>query len=81
MCVSVFVCHCGKPPLPVDWRLLVKGRFAYIDIPLEISGFLLFRLIFGFQSYFEFLLTSLLCIMGEIEGGGSVAVAVGISDR
>ena len=25
--------------------------------------------------------TSLLCIMGELAGGGSVAVAVGVSDR
>ena len=32
-------------------------------------------------SGFGVFLTSLLCIMGELAGGGSVAVAVGVSDR
>ena len=40
-------------------------------------------LIFSFEFFFGSgsLLTRLLCILGELAGGGSVAVAVGFSDR
>ena len=41
-------------------------------------------MIFGVLKLFRVLVslrTSLLCIMGELAGGGSVAVAVGVSDR
>ena len=39
--------------------------------------FLRSELFWGFGSF----CTSLLCIVGELAGGGSVAVAVGVTDR
>ena len=36
---------------------------------------------FEFVWVFWSLQTNLLCIVGELAGGGSVAVAVGVSDR
>ena len=42
-------------------------------------------ILFGYKEeqniFLPSLQTSLLCIMGELPGGGSVAVAVGVSDR
>ena len=68
------MCVCAVPEnlLTVDWRLLVKKRIAYMGIPLGVPGFCCFL--------FLYLKTSLLCIMGELAGGGSAAVAVGVSD-
>ena len=62
---------------------LVKEHISNIGIPLYILVFvvsIIFRLLifFGFLFLFQ---TSLLCIMGELAGGGSVAVAFGVSDR
>ena len=64
----------------MDWRLLVKGHIAYIGIPLDFFVFLLFQrfLSFGKTFFFWSLGTILLCIMGELAWGGSVAVAVGV---
>ena len=58
-------------------------RFAHIGIPLEAFGFLQFWrfLRFGIFQVLVSLWTLLLCITGELAGQGSVAVAVGISDR
>ena len=50
--------------------LLVKERIANIGIPLDI-----------FAVSIIFCITSLLGIMRELAGGGSLAVAVGVSDR
>ena len=69
MCVC---CVIVENPLPGHWTLPVK------DINLwTFLGFLHLDISSGFGS----LRTSLLCIVGEIAGGGSVAVAVGIGDR
>ena len=57
----------------MNWRLLVKERMANIGITLDVLNF--------FLCVFGCLQTSLLCIMGELAGGGSVAMAVGVSDR
>ena len=51
----------------MDWRLSVKEHIANIGIHLEIFVISLFA-------------NQLMCIMGELAGGGSVAVAVAISD-
>ena len=83
VCLSVPL---RKTHFPVDWRLLVKERIAYIGMPKHNFSFFfphfqdVWRLelfIFIFQS----LRTSLRCIMGDLAGVGSVLVAVGISDR
>ena len=47
----------------MDWRLLVKERIANISIPLDIFGVLPTFL-------------GLMCIVGELSGGESVAVAL-----
>ena len=39
-CLSV---HVWKPRFPVDLRLLVKERIAYIGIPLDVIGFWLIQ--------------------------------------
>ena len=71
-----------KTRFPVYRRLLVEERIANIGIPLDVFVFFVVSMIFcilknflGFGS----LQTSLLCKLGELAGGGSVAVAVGIS--
>ena len=76
--------HSWKLRFPVDWRLLVEERIAYIGILLDVllffgrfDNFLRSDLIRVLGS----LWTSLLCIVAELTGGGSVAVAVGVSDR
>ena len=74
-CVSVYFCVLfQKPRFPVEWILLVEERIANIGIPLDIFGFLQ---------------TSLICIMGELAGGGlwglhwgrTVAVGLVTGDR
>ena len=40
--VCLFHMPLRKTRFLVDWRLLVKGRIAYIGIPLDVFGFLLF---------------------------------------
>ena len=50
------MCVCLPVPLqkthfPVDWRLLVEEQIAYIGIPLDVFGFLLFRFFFGFRIF------------------------------
>ena len=66
----------------IDWRQMVEECIANIGIPLDF-----FLAVLPFQWFFAFLVfwgfgslqTSLLCIVGDLAGGGSVAVAVGIS--
>ena len=67
----------------VDWRLLVEERIANIGISQDIFGFLRFNFFLRLDIFWAFwsLQTSLLCIMVEVAGGGSVAVAIGVSDR
>ena len=80
-----YKCHFlnGFSHSAVDLRLLVKEHIANIGIPLDFFlGFAL-SMIFCDLIFFGFLglSTSLLCIMGELVGGVSVAVDVGVSDR
>ena len=65
----------------MDWRLLVKEHIANIEIPLYLFLFVVLP-IFAFRIFWicECLLTSILCIMVELAGGGSVPVPVGVSD-
>ena len=72
-----------KPRFQLDRRLLVEERIANIGMPLDFFGFLLFQLFFVFYFFgvFGSLQAKLLCIMGELVGAGSVAVAVCVSDR
>ena len=73
-----------KTRFPVDWRLLVEECIANSGIPLDIFRSFLFQWLFSFcifLCFFGSLRTSLLCISGELEGGGSAAVAVVVSDR
>ena len=77
-----------KPRFQVDWILLVKECIANIGIPLDIFKFLAFQCFFCVWTFFWVLgslRTSLLCMMEELAGGGSVAgavaVAVAVSDR
>ena len=85
MCVFVLL---RKKRFPVDWRLLVKECIANIGIPLDPWTFIFcrFDVFFAFDffsSVLGSLQTGLLCILGELQGGGYVAVAVTvcISDR
>ena len=55
--------------------LILVHLYMFIFWVLVISGILKESWVFGY------LRTSLLCIVGELAGGGSVAVAVGVSDR
>ena len=70
-------------PKGVSLRLLVTECIANIGIPLEIFGFWQFQWFFMFKIVWVLwsLQTSLLCIVGVLERGGSVSVAVGVSDR
>ena len=65
----------------MDWSLLVDEHIANIGIALEVFFILIIILCFEYKSVFRFLQTSLMCIMGELAGGGSVAAAFGVSDR
>ena len=78
---------CRLYPLgnPASWwtgRLLVEKRTANICKPLEIfvfsslQGFFVFWFFWGFRVF-----ANLLWIMGELAGGGSVAVTVGVSEK
>ena len=72
-----------KTRFPLDWRLLVEERITFNGIPVDISGLLQFLCFFCVYNVFkvlESLQTSLLCIMGELAGEGSVAVAIGIGN-
>ena len=78
-CLSVCV-PLRKPCFPVDWRLLVKERICIIGISLK--NIWCFFLLWCFSEFWIFwvfgpLHTSLLCLVGELAGGGAVAVAVG----
>ena len=85
--VCVWVCvPSRKPRFLVDWRLLVKERIANTGIPLDVFGFFKIKNKIKFPFWtnvpaFGSLQTSILCIMRELARGGSVAVAVGVSDR
>ena len=67
-----------KTRFPVDWRLLVEERIANIGIPLDILGFCCFKDFLRLEIFwvFGFLRTSVLCIIGELAGGGSVDVGL-----
>ena len=65
----------------MDWRPLVEGRIANIGLPPHNFTFFFSFNIFVSQFFFGFVVsqTSLMCLMGWLEGGASVAVAVGVS--
>ena len=66
----------------MDCRLLVEESIANIGKLVETLVF--FLKIFNFLDFlclFGSLQTSLLCILGELAWGGSVTVAVWVSDR
>ena len=69
----------------MGWRSLVKGYITNIFISLGVFGFLLFRWFFAFRFFWGFWVyanqPTELCTIGELPRGGSVAVAVGESDR
>ena len=60
---------------------MVKERIANIGIPLDVLPFCFLNFFLAFCFFGGSLQTSLLCIVGELAGEWSVAVAVGISDR
>ena len=67
-------------------RLPMEDHIINIAIPLDIFVFFLhiYFFFFGLKKIswvISSLRTSLLCIMGELAGGGFVAVAVGVSCR
>ena len=67
----------------MDWRLLVNERVVIIAIPLYVFAFCGFNDLLRFGNIFcslGSLQTSQLCVVSELAGGGSVAVAYGISD-
>ena len=74
-----------KPFFPVNWRLLVEECITNIGKPLAILGFCRFYDFFWIflreKNVFWSLQISLLYIKGELAWDGSVAVAVGVSDR
>ena len=82
MCVCV--CHRGKPASRWTGDFWSKSVSLLFGIPLNVLDLFVVSMIFSFLTYFLgfwFFATSLLCIIGELAGGGSVAVAVGVSDR
>ena len=84
-CVCMSVCRdVVKHPFRSLWRFLVKGHIANIGMQWHNLLVLCFDDILSFSNFrvfFEVILlwASLLWIMGELAGGGSVAV--GVSDR
>ena len=73
-----------KRHLPVDWRFLVEESNAIIGISQSLFVVLKVLIIFQVWKPFrvvESLKTRLLCLVGELAGGGSVAVDVGVSDK
>ena len=66
---------------------LKKKKLRYTAFPTAVQCcFRIFAvsMIFGVLKFVQVLgslLTSLLCIMGELAGGGTVTVAVGVGDR
>ena len=66
--VCVFVCAVAEPLLPGE--LETKGFCCSKIFPFKMNFW-----VFGSSQ------RSLMCIMGELKGGGSVAVAVGVSKR
>ena len=81
-CMSVWVSfQVWKPRFPMDWRGLVKEFVANICIPLAFFKFLPFQWFFCLKIFLVCgsLQTSLLCIVGKLAGGRSVAF--GVSDR
>ena len=79
VCLSVTI---QNAHFRMSWRLLVEGLIA--SIGLQWHNFLfLFLFQWFFCCVFQLVLVfwaSLLWIMGELAGGGSLAVAVGVSD-
>ena len=83
VCVSVTI---QNTHFRVSWRLLVEGYIANIGLQWHNFMFCSVLLIFWVFQLFRVLGASLLWarllwIMGELAGGGSVAVAVGVSER
>ena len=84
--VAISVCPIARNrrlrPNSFDWTLLVNEHIANIGIPLDVFAVLQFYdfLRFEIVRVYGSLQTSLLCV-GELSGGGSVAVVVGVSDR
>ena len=80
LCVCVCLCvPSRKTRFPVDWRLLFEELITNICISLESFGFCHFN-DFWHLIFFRVLgslRTSLLCIIGELAGGGSVVIVTG----
>ena len=70
-------------PLPVDWRPLFEWCNANIGLPSQLLVVFFVLVIFSIWNQIRLLgfATSLLWTMGELVGGGSVAMAVGASNR
>ena len=71
--------NCGRSA-GLDRKFSLSQRSIRILVQLVWKGWIIFRVlnlfwIFGSSE------TRLLCIVGELAGGGTVAVAVGISGR
>ena len=62
----------------MDRHTLCSGR---MKLDLDVLQFKYFLLCFAIFRVLGSLQTSLLCIMGDLAGGGSVAVAIGVSGR
>ena len=66
----------------MDWTLLVEEYFLILanyetSFPLCVKK----KIVFRFFRVLRSLITSLLCIMGELAGESFVALALGLSDR
>ena len=82
VCLSVLL---RKPHSPVDWKHLIEEHIDNIGIPLFffLQVFAVSMTFCALNCFWVLgsLQTSQLCIMGELAGGGSLAVAVAVSER
>ena len=81
LCVCVSV-PSQKTRFSVDWRLLVIECSPYIGIPLKKIRFFALSMFFCVLRFFQVfgsIQISLLCVSGELAGGGFLAV--GVSDK
>ena len=81
----VFVRAIAENPLPGELKTFGQRAYrSYWHTSIQFFCFMVVSMIFCVLKLFRVcgsLRTSLLCIMGELTGGWSVAVAVGVSDR
>ena len=78
----MFVIPSWQPCFLVDLRLLVKECIYYIGITLDffVVHSMIFSVLLFFLPVFGSLQTSIQCIVGELAGGRSVAVAAGVTN-